>query len=272
MSTLTDLFSGIANAIRGKTGNTGTIIANDFPTAISNIPDLVSSTADATAIAGNLFSGKTAYAKGAKIVGTMVDRGNLSQSLNCGETFTIPVGYHSGAGIISANSLASQTVGTATVSDIINGKTAWVNGNKLTGTLSKIGNYVYRAIQYTSREVTANSSTDMMIPFYYYDSYTISTDGKGSLVGVGAHYYSLDMFYNRNASPIGKFVSHNSWMSLVSSMSSNTDDDGDPYCRCAYYSYIEIVPTLKGYRVTTDNKGDNFYEDGISFTKATQIY
>lgn len=38
MSQLTDLFSNIANAIRGKTGNADTISAADFPTAISNIP------------------------------------------------------------------------------------------------------------------------------------------------------------------------------------------------------------------------------------------
>lgn len=37
MSTLTDLFTNIANAIRSKTGDTATIIASDFPTAISNI-------------------------------------------------------------------------------------------------------------------------------------------------------------------------------------------------------------------------------------------
>lgn len=38
MSALTDLFTNIANAIRGKTGDTVTISAIDFPTAISNIP------------------------------------------------------------------------------------------------------------------------------------------------------------------------------------------------------------------------------------------
>lgn len=37
MSTLTDLFTDIADAIRSKTGNAGTIVASDFPTAISNI-------------------------------------------------------------------------------------------------------------------------------------------------------------------------------------------------------------------------------------------
>ena len=39
MSQLTDLFSGIANAIRTKSGSTGAIQAADFATAIGNIPN-----------------------------------------------------------------------------------------------------------------------------------------------------------------------------------------------------------------------------------------
>ena len=38
MSQLTDLFTNIANAIRAKTGQSGTISANSFPTAIANLP------------------------------------------------------------------------------------------------------------------------------------------------------------------------------------------------------------------------------------------
>ena len=36
-ATLTSLFTSIADAIRGKTGGTGTIVADDFPDAISGI-------------------------------------------------------------------------------------------------------------------------------------------------------------------------------------------------------------------------------------------
>lgn len=38
MSQLTDLFTNIANAIRDKTGNSETISAANFPTAITNLP------------------------------------------------------------------------------------------------------------------------------------------------------------------------------------------------------------------------------------------
>ena len=46
-ATLTSLFSDIADAIRGKTGSSATIVADDFPTAIANIPTGSSGLADA---------------------------------------------------------------------------------------------------------------------------------------------------------------------------------------------------------------------------------
>ena len=71
---------------------------------------------------------------GGKVNGTMPNNGAKTASLNCGGSYTIPKGYHNGSGKVTANSLASQTSATATASDILSGKTAWVNGSKLTGT------------------------------------------------------------------------------------------------------------------------------------------
>ena len=68
------------------------------------------------------------------LVGTMPNKGAVTASLNCGGSYTIPAGYHNGSGRITANSLASQTSANATAGNIISGKTAWVNGKKITGT------------------------------------------------------------------------------------------------------------------------------------------
>lgn len=71
--------------------------------------------------------------------GTMPSNGSVSKSLNCGESFTIPAGHHDGTGKITANSLSSQTSATAAASNILTGKTAWVNGSKITGTMANNG-------------------------------------------------------------------------------------------------------------------------------------
>ena len=68
------------------------------------------------------------------LVGTMPNKGAVTSSLNCGGSYTIPAGYHNGSGRVTANSLASQTQANATAENIIQDKTAWVNGSKITGT------------------------------------------------------------------------------------------------------------------------------------------
>lgn len=75
------------------------------------------------------------FSKGTLINGAMANNGALSSTLSAGQSFNIPAGYTTG-GTITANSLASQTVADSTSADILSGKTAFVNGNKVTGTLS----------------------------------------------------------------------------------------------------------------------------------------
>ena len=111
--------------VKDKLGN---ITANPIQTIYA------CSSGDGDASASQILTGKTAWVKGQKITGTMPNRGAVNQTLSAGETYTIPAGYHNGSGKITAASLASQTQATATSGDITSGKTAWVNGVKITGT------------------------------------------------------------------------------------------------------------------------------------------
>lgn len=135
----------VADAITGKGVTTATDAA--FATMASNISTMgtnqynagVAAAKQGSAVAGNVLAGKTfTNASGVNLAGTMANQGAVSKALNCGESYSIPAGYHSGSGKVTANSLASQTVATATEEDIANGKTAWVNGVKVTGVNGRI--------------------------------------------------------------------------------------------------------------------------------------
>lgn len=91
-------------------------------------------TSDATATAGDILDGKTAYIATGKVTGTMPNNNAVTETLDAGAAYTIPAGYHNGQGTVTAKSLASQTQGTATAEDIMQGETAWVNGQQITGT------------------------------------------------------------------------------------------------------------------------------------------
>ena len=91
-----------------------------------------------TATAADVLFGKIAGVKDndEPVSGTMPNNGAVSKALNAGGSYTIPKGYHNGSGKVTANTLASQTSATAAAGDILAGKTAWVNGSRLTGTLA----------------------------------------------------------------------------------------------------------------------------------------
>lgn len=70
--------------------------------------------------------------------GTMPNIGGVRRTLHAGESMAIPQGYHDGTGAVAVVSLAEQTPGTAAARDILAGKSAWVDGQRVDGSIPVI--------------------------------------------------------------------------------------------------------------------------------------
>lgn len=61
------------------------------------------------AVAANVLAGKTfSNASGIDKVGTMPNRGAVSQTIGAGQSYTIPDGYHNGNGVVNCNAPVLQ--------------------------------------------------------------------------------------------------------------------------------------------------------------------
>lgn len=97
-------------------------------------------TTNANATAGVVLSGYSCYVNEQLITGTMTNRGSIgTQTLSPGGSYTIPGGWHNGAGKVSVGSLSSATSADAGAANVLSGYTGWVNGTKITGTMTNRG-------------------------------------------------------------------------------------------------------------------------------------
>lgn len=147
-TTLTSLFTAIANAIRGKTGLSESIIADNFPNAISQITTSGIDPSDATATADDIAEGKTAYVNGGKVTGKITAiteetgfDGGTAEYTDIISGHAIGVRYSRNSDRIVRKNVpithyakASQ-FGDATAADVASGKTfTSTAGLKVTGT------------------------------------------------------------------------------------------------------------------------------------------
>ena len=67
-------------------------------------------TQDATAAVAEVLEGKTAYARGAKLTGTMPNKGAVSGTIATKDAYTIPMGFHDGSGTVSIDATESAKI------------------------------------------------------------------------------------------------------------------------------------------------------------------
>lgn len=87
----------------------------------------LSSQTSATAGAGQILSGQTAWVNGSKITGSMANQGAQTKTYNAStstQTYTIPAGYHNGSGKITFNPMKQYWV-----SQKVNGRDTFYDGS-----------------------------------------------------------------------------------------------------------------------------------------------
>ena len=121
-------------------------------------------TTGATAASGDILTGKSAFIGNGFVAGSMSNNGAVSGSISKADgTYAIPAGFHNGKGAVrtsseeqakrvSGNIKSGVTVlgisgkssvvdtsdATAAAGTIVSGKTAYINGTKVTGSLTTV--------------------------------------------------------------------------------------------------------------------------------------
>lgn len=113
---------------------------------------------DATVAVAEILDGKTAYARGAKLVGTMPNKGAVNGTITTkAEQFTIPTGFHDGSGKVGIDATEQAKIIEANIKEGVT-----ILG--VTGTLAPAS-----GVKAQSKTITPGTSEISVLPDEGYD-------------------------------------------------------------------------------------------------------
>lgn len=125
--------------------------------AITGTSTKDSDTSDATALVGEILSGKTAYARGVELTGTMPNNGAVSGVIATkAQEYSVPQGYHDGSGKVKIDTTEQAKI---------------IDSNIKAGVqiLGVTGTYTGEAISAQTKSATPYTTAQTILPDSGYD-------------------------------------------------------------------------------------------------------
>lgn len=114
-------------------------------------------TSDATAVAAEILTGKSAYVRGSKVEGSMPNRGAIAETIDDkNDVITVPNGYHDGSGSVQIDSTEKAKIIAENIKDGVS-------------ILGVTGNYTGEGVTAQAKSATPYTTAQTVLPDSGYD-------------------------------------------------------------------------------------------------------
>lgn len=220
-------------------------------------------TSDATAVASDIIAGKTAYTVDGKVTGTLP-----KLTVTYDDTLFIYTAAHDG--YLNAGDqvldFSAATSGTASGAGMLQGDTAWVNGQRIVGeipivTASISGNTV--TVPYGYHESDGTFTVDS-----YTGAYTVNPGTSSQTLSTSGKYMSSDVVVSGDSNLLAENIKKGvSIFGIVGTLESGGGSSAE-YYKCASVSSGASQP--EGYNLTVEFYGFTINEAGTSYDRDSE--